>query len=479
MTGVRLSATWMGSIAAQWQAALPVRQAAFVAACSCVVFVAVNWRNYAVDVVPQSLLPVVIWHDGTICLDRYRAEYESMRVRGQEHAFKDVDGHLYPRNSVYVALLALPIYLPPLLAGVPPDAMRFWIAWSGLTAAVWTSIALGFAYLTLRRFGTPLAAAGLAFLFAFGTGLWTTVAHGIYDHLGVWTSLMVVVWLLDDFPLSTRRASAVAFLIGLTVAMRPSTVILLVPLAGFLFFARGVLTDGKGRVAAVIAVCIVPVSNALVNEKVYGRWYHTGYPTNLVTDWGNPFWEGFFGLLIAPNAGLLSQSPFLMLAAIGAWRVWRPTDDCRSGLLRAFSLCFVAYWVLFSFRHEWEAGLTFSARFLMDTFPVLLPLTMLGWNRIRDDRRWQLLFIGAGVWSVMYQVINIATFDAVTDFNPRQQPWQPSRHYVGVFLAHYGITALIAAVLQTITLFCIALGVACFALRSIVFSTASAGTKAD
>src|SRR5262249_5607046 len=143
----------------------------------------VNWRNYNIDDVPQALVPVSLWRDGTVRLDLFRDYYESLPADSR-YPFREIDGHLYPRNSVFDSLLIAPLYLPPVLLGMPTKAVNVWIVWGGVSAAIGTAVAVALSYLTLRRMGTEAAALSLSLLMAFGTCLWTTVGHMVYDHLG-------------------------------------------------------------------------------------------------------------------------------------------------------------------------------------------------------------------------------------------------------------------------------------------------------
>jgi hypothetical protein len=434
----------------RWRAAPAWRRAALLACYCAVLFVLVNWRNFVVDDIPQSLVPVVLWREGTVRLDTYRPEYEALKQTGQHYAFTESGGHLYPRNSVYVALLIAPLYLPPVLWGVPTNALRFWVAWGGCTAALWTGVAVALSYLTLRRWGDDRAALGFSLLFAFGTCLWTVIGHTVYDHLGGLVCVSALAWALDGLPLRPARAAAVAFLAGAAVGMRPCTVVLLFPLGLYLFFWPGCFAGWRARLAALAGIVLIPLSNAYLNARFFGHWYSTGYPTELATEWGNPWWEGLSGLLISPNSGLLTQSPFTVLALIGGWPVWRRPGLKNCGLLRAYTICFIAYWVLFAHRNEWQGGLDFSSRYLSEGYPLWMPLVVVGWERVRRAPAAVPLVAAAGLWAVLYQLVNIATFDALTAANPPHLPWQPLQHFVCQYVRRFGLAVAVVAALVTI-----------------------------
>jgi hypothetical protein len=455
---------WAGQLAKRWLAASLWRRAGFIACYCAAIFVLVNWRNYVVDNIPQSLVPVVLWREGSFRLDSYRPEYEALTETGQGYAFTEAGGHLYPRNSIYTSLLVAPAYLPPVLLGVPTHSVGFWVAWGGCAAAIWTGVAVALSYLTIRRWGDEPAAVAFSLLLAFGTCLWTIVAHTVYDHLGGLVCVAALSWVLNEFPLSPRRAAAAAFLAGAAVGMRPCTLVLLLPLGLYLFCWPGIFANGWARLAAVAGVILIPLSNAYVNAQFFGAWYKTGYPDDLATDWGNPWWEGLSGLLIAPNSGILIQSPFTILALIGAWVVCGRAPLKQIGLLRAYAACFLSYWVLFAHRNQWQGGLDFSSRYLSEGYPLWMPLVMVGWNRLKHHRLALPSLIAAGTWSWFYQVINIATFDAVTPMNAFHRPWNPLDHFFVHYLRHFGIGSAVAAILFTIGEFAVCATVCFLAL---------------
>ncbi len=445
-----------------WNSAAKARQATLLVAFCTAVFVLVNWRNYVVDDIPQSLLPVTLLREGTVQLDSYRPFYDTLKESGKHYAFTDVNGHLYARNSMYVSMLVAPLYLPPVLAGVSLHDARFWIAWGTLCAAFFTAVAVALTYLTLCRWVDGPSALMLSLLYAFGSCLWTIIAHTIYDHLGGLVCVAALAWTLDRFPLSPARAFWAAFLAGAAVGMRPCTVVLLFPLGLYLYCWPGIFATVAARCAAVIGIVLIPLSNAILNAWCFGSWYKTGYPSDLATDWGNPWWEGMTGLLIAPNSGLFTQSPIALLAVVGGWKVWMASSpsphpasppqggrECVSqrGLLRAYSLCFVGYWVLFAHRNQWQGGLDFATRYLSEGYPLWMPLAAVGWSAAMRSAGGRVFVAVAGTWSVLYQLANIATFDAITELNPQHIPWEPRRHFLIVFVDKYGIWAAFTAFL--------------------------------
>lgn len=456
----------MGQFLHHWTTATDARRAGVLAGFCAALFLLVNWRNYHQDVIPLAFAPVSVWRSGTVDVDAFRPYYEAIPA-SQRWAWTEAHGHLYPRKSIFVSLLVAPLYLPPILAGVPDSEYRFWIGWGRLCAALLTGLTVALCYLVLRRWGDVGSATFLSLLLAFGTCLWTIVGQTLYDHQAV-LFIAVVAWLLTDFPLSPGKAFLAALAAGAAVALRPPVVVLLFPL-GLYLLLPGRLGGCRAYLAAFAGVSVFPLLLALANALMFGHWYATGYPPEEYRDNWRTFWlVGASGLLIAPNSGLFVQSPFTLLALVGGWVVWRGREVREGGLLRVYTLTFVAYWSLFALWHDWQGGLTFSTRMLCEGYPLWLPLALVGWTRVREWAWARIAVLVAGGYSVVYHLVNVATFDAVTPMNPVHWPWVPREHYLALHWATFGASATLQAIAGTVALFVACVVVLAFALAPLL-----------
>jgi hypothetical protein len=398
------------SLAERWCAGSDMRRACGLAVFCTAIFVFVNWRGHHQDMVPLAFAPVSIVRHGKPDLDHFRPYFDQLPA-DQRGAWTEANGHLYARKSVFVPIVAAPLYLPPVLAGVPTEDYRFWIFWGRIVAAILTGMTVVIVYLTLRRWLEVLPATVFSLLFALGTCVWTINGQTLGDHEAI-LAVAAMAWLLNDFPLSPGRVFWAAMCAGAAVVLRPVTLALLFPV-GLYLLTPGRLADWRSYVAAMVGILLFPLELALINEHLFENWYATGFPrSEAVDNWSN-FWpEGAAGLLIAPDSGLLVQSPFFFLAFVGGWVVWRDAAPFRhAGLLRAYALGIILHWALFALFLDWQDGLTFTTRTLSEGYPLWMPLVAVGWLSWRHHPWAVPTVAAAGIWAVLYQAVNLSTFN--------------------------------------------------------------------
>lgn len=450
-----------------WRDTSDLRRAAGLGFFSAVMFLLVNWRGYHQDVVPLAFAPVSIVRHGSFTLDPFREYHDALPV-DERWAWTESNGHLYNRKSIFVSILVAPWYVPPVIAGVPTKAYPFWISWGRIAAAGLTGLTISLVFLTLRRRGDVFSAAAFSLMLAFGTCVWTIIGQTLYDHEAI-LFVALAAYLLHDFPLSPGRAFAAALAAGASVVLRPVTLVLLFPL-GLYLLLPGRLAGWRSYLAAVAGVLPLPLLMALTNALFFGHWYSTGYPPGEYRDnWRADWPAGFVGLMISPNSGLLIQSPFFLLAFVGAAQAWkRDTTVVDAGLLRAYTVCIVAYWALLAKWHDWQGGLTFSNRMISEGYPLWMPLVMEGWNRLRSHVWAVRLTAAAGIWSVLYELVNLSTFDRTAELNTEHLPWSLPDHFFWVHVENFGVPATLRAVAVHGVLFVACAGVLLVVLRPFV-----------
>jgi hypothetical protein len=250
------------------------------------------------------------------------------------------------------------------------------IAKAAASAIVALAVALGF--VTIRRW----LSRGRAWLLALGWGLGT----------GLWSSASQTLWQTETAVLGFTVAAAaliapearfrVALVFGLGLALagaaRPQLAFAVATL-----LAAAAWTKGP-RFA--LPASLVAASAAAVLVFVNWRWF--GHPAGALpllvqtnaelhrTTASFTFaLDGFAGLLVSPNRGLLIFSPIVLISALGI----RPAlaAGWRSPLIWFLIAAVVQYLVYGSYA-VWWGGHTFGPRYLTDLLPLLLPLAAAG-----------------------------------------------------------------------------------------------------
>jgi hypothetical protein len=270
-----------------------------------------------------------------------------------------------------------------------------------LTASTMVALAVALGFVTIRKW---LSAAGAWFLavgWGLGTGLWSTASQTLWQTetavLGF--AIAVAALVADD----VRSRAGIALGLGLALAgtARPQ-----------LAFAVGVLLVGaaftKGRRFALPAFVIVGAAAAtlaVLNWRWFGQpagalpllvetnaaLHHTGAAFTLQP-------EGFAGLLISPNRGLLIYSPIVLVAALGI----RPARAAgwRSPLTWCLTATVVQYLVYGSYA-VWWGGHTYGPRYLTDLLPFLLPVAAAGLAAVQLRPVARAALASALSWSVL------------------------------------------------------------------------------
>jgi hypothetical protein len=315
----------------------------------------------------------------------------------------DVNGRYRSAYSPVPALLAAAIAWPLWKMRVlDPRAPLAPGLIAKLGASLLTALAVAFAYLAARDRTTRLRSALVAIGLGLGTGLWSAVSQTLWVHESAILGMAIAVLCFAAPVERISAATAIGIGAGLALAgaARPQLApMVAVLLAGtFVRSPRAALLAAGIVAAAAAVVCVFnihwfghpfgPVSMMVdVNRDVHG----TRSTFHLALD-------GFAGLLVAPNRGLLIFSPVVLIAAAGVRAA--VLEGWRSPL-RWCALAALAQYGLFGAYSVWWAGHTYGPRYLLDALPLLVPLAAAA--LARDDARRSQKVAAAAVlaWSIV------------------------------------------------------------------------------
>lgn len=292
-----------------------------------------------------------------------------------------IDGHLYSKKGLGVALWVAPFYA---LGLALPGAG---LAHAGLLASAVASAVGGMAVycagMALTR--RVARAAWLALLYGLGTIILPYSKYLFSEGLA--SAAMAVAVLGLSVHLCTndeRRRWLLLAGAGAAASMLARPVgALAAPFAVAAIAWAAVSRHGRRlrAITAPVAAYLLPVVAglavmALANWLRFGNPLSTGFAAG--ESFSAPFWEGFRGLVLSPGKSLFLYSPPLFLALVGI-----PTAARRWPRFTAFALATaVAHVLLYSTWYGWDGGWCWGPRFLIPIVPLLMPLALPAIDRL-------------------------------------------------------------------------------------------------
>lgn len=318
----------------------------------------------AQDTLPNRLLPVAVIEYGTVTLDPFLGD----PTPGARRPYWAVEagGHYHSVYPLLPGLLAVPVYLVPVLMGVK-------LSWplvdllAKLSATLIAALSVTIVHGVARRLASPSTALLVAVVYAFGTSTWSISSQGLWSHGPAQLFLALAI-----AAAVSGRDWACGLAAGLMVACRLPTL----PMAGALLvhgFARGLGRGLTGGVVAAAVGAVVVAYNLLTFGTLQGGYAHlnTNHLALVGIEglWSTPLAEGLAGLLLSPSRGLWIYSPVLLFAALGVGLIPR---DPRRGLLACLAGGIAVSVLLLAKYTVWWAGHSFGPRYLTDLLPALV-----------------------------------------------------------------------------------------------------------
>lgn len=313
-----------------------------------------------------------------------------------------------------MAILALPILVPAVLAGVSPGDATAILYLGHLAAAIVEALATLLLWSVLGRFVTARWAFALTLLYALATSVRTVASQALWQHAGVQLLVALALWLvLHPGPVSVRRELAAGLALGLGGVVRQTAALVALGIGGG---HRVALTLGA------VAIGLLPL--LAYDQLAFGQPFEQGYGSK---PFDTPFPVGLYGLLLSPSRGLLVYAPYLAfaLASLGlAWR--RPGAVARR--LRGLGAVWVVTLGLYATYTEWWGGRVFGPRFLDDQAPVLFAALAWGIGQgllARPAAR--IAFAVSAGWSLLLFNAAALAYDQKWDTTPVNVNFHPER----------------------------------------------------
>ena len=318
------------------------------------------------DTVPARYLPISIINDLDLDLDEFTFEDKD------RYAFNQARGHTVSAYPPWAGVLAVPMYLMPVLRGEDEHTLPL-LDLEKRSAALITALSVIVVYFTARRLTRERWAWLIALIFGFGTTSFSVSSQALWQHgpsqLFVALTLYCLVRGLNE-----PWFSALAGLpLGLAFICRPLNLFLALPLLVYMIHARRNEFWGF-CVASLPALALF----AAYNWVYFGSPFTTGFsgtvisPSSLVgvhlTWFQTPILTGASGILFSPGRGLLVYSPILIFSFIGIAMAWKERGRL---LLKYLSIGAVLMMLPVAMLGHWWGGHGYGPRLLADLTPIL------------------------------------------------------------------------------------------------------------
>ena len=334
------------------------------------------------DVLPNALLSFTLVREGNVNYDEFTGS-SAQQLNREAYFFRacgvstSTEPAKVPRSkggppapgpndhvcSVFppgMGLLALPFFLPAIIAGLPALDLGLLLRVGHVAAAFYETIAALLLWATLRRLVSERSALALVLLYFLGTSVRTVASQALWQHPGVHLAVALALFLvLHERWLSLRREFLAGLVLGLGGVVRQTTAIVSLGTAGPRVRATLVTLAGA-------AVGIVPL--LVFNWLAYGSPFEQGYGAKPFDT--NPV-DGTAGLLFSPSRGLFVYEPWAVLALGGLFMARQATGRIAERL-GTLLLVWILFVIVYSTYAEWWGGRVFGPRFLDDLAPVLI-----------------------------------------------------------------------------------------------------------
>lgn len=372
------------------------------------------------DTIPSRMLPISILREGDLDLD----EFSWLRRLAPVPYFLVAtrDGHFRSRYPIVVPLLATPLYAPAVWwlqhHQVANEDIRVRLAavvMERVAAAAIAAASAALLFLALCALTRPGLAAGIAAVYAFGSGTWATSSQALWQHGPAQLALAGLS--LCAVSVDTRRTAVAAGLFAaFGVLARPSMV---------LFALLAVVFMWRERRRHFLPFCALPAAGgaALIAYNLIALGRGLGGYANAFNEFRWPNLERPAGLLVSPNRGLLVYTPAAALSVPQMLRWRRPPHPwlpyAATGVLAYISLyaCFFGWW----------GGHTYGPRFLVDVLPALALLAAPTVERLWQWSAARALVVCLALWGIVVQGIGVYCDDGSWNATPVPVDRQPAR----------------------------------------------------
>lgn len=382
------------------------------------------------DTLPAMFLPVTIIKHGTLYADEY---YQAIRHKYPHPDDKDfqlgltpfyyrrVDGHYISAFPLMTGLLALPVYIGPLLYNMPISWYNL-TALAHLTASLIVAISGAVLYILLKDhlLKNEKQALVLTGVYLFGTINFASISQSLWQH-----GTLQLFLLLSLLFLYQRRWAFSGLTMGAAVLSRPTAMVMF---PFYILIMMHLLFDVRKKVSSLgldrqkLLILLKYVSGILA-AVIFFLWYtqtyylgieNNGYASQFLVGWLSRFPEGFLGLWLSPSKGVLIYSPVFIFSIVGVILVlrgknWKKKENFI--YLVSAAMVLVHTLILGRWKH-WYGGWSFGYRMASDILPFLIIL-LIPFVKSRLFHKYKGVFWVLIIISVLIEFYGMIFFDGI------------------------------------------------------------------
>ncbi len=322
------------------------------------------------DTLPTRYLPFSLILEGNFDLE----EFDFLRDDSKQKTYPTLENtpyylrrhgdHYYSGYPVGPAILALPIYLIPVLSGLEPDSPHV-DKLAKSAAALIAAFSVLFLFLALCYVTPTSWAAVFSLVYALGTCTLPISSQALWQHGPSQFFLTLMLYFFTRGEKDDRYIPWGSFALSASIAMRSSNALIALPISVL------ILLRYRRQWLRAALLFLPPVSLA-------GAYYLSvfGAPLpafeniemDLLSSFRQiPFFEGFYGVLFSPARGLFFFSPVLLFSVAGAISAFKT----RHALTMSVAVGSLLVIMLVSKWFFWWGGHCYGPRLLADLAPLL------------------------------------------------------------------------------------------------------------
>jgi hypothetical protein len=320
------------------------------------------------DTVPTRYLPLSLVREWDFDLDEFAFLYEPHLP----YFLQRIGGHIVSAYPPWAAILALPVYLLPVLGGLTPES-HLLLDLEKISATLITALSVVIFFLTLRRLTTENIAWLVAVVYALGTSSFSSSSQALFQHGPSQLFLTIALYALVRGLEEPKWSAYSGFAVTAAILCRPANGLIALPIGAYMLHER------RQQLPGFLIAALPPLLLFMgYNSQYFGSPLTTGFIGGAVSpSWlwkassgllSTPLGEGLLGVLISPARGLLIYSPVFIVSCVGMAMIWRQAGQVlfKYLSLAPFLLIIVnAKWFM------WWGGYSYGPRLLADITPIL------------------------------------------------------------------------------------------------------------